>query len=396
VIDGAATSSIDARIERERASLAKLARHIHAHPELRFEEHESAKAIADYLAGIGFEVERGVAGMPTALRARAGKPGGPRVCVLSEYDALPEIGHACGHNLIAIGGVGAFVGAAAAVEASGGEVIFLGTPAEEGGGGKIRMIEHGVFEGADAAMMFHPFDHDILRHPFLATCTYDIVFEGRASHAAAAPWDGKNALTACMDAFRLIDSQRPTFRDGVRVHGIIRDGGGEAGNVIPERAASEITVRALDDEEHARVRAIVERCVRAAATASDVSVSLVVHEGYRALASNVALSRAFGAHCEALGRALPETNPSVGTGSTDMGDVSHVVPSIHPMLAIVDAGTTTIHQREFAAAAASDRAIDTALLAAKAMARTAIEVLSDAPLRARVHAEWIRARGTNP
>ena len=325
--------------------------------------------------------------MPTALRARAGKAGGPRVAVIAEYDALPEIGHACGHNLIATGGVGAFVGAAAAIEQSGGELIFLGTPAEEGGGGKIKMIEAGVFEGVDAAMMFHPFDHDILRHPFLATCTYEFIFEGRASHAAAAPWDGKNALVACMDAFRLIDSQRPTFRDGVRVHGIIRDGGGEASNVIPERASSEITVRALDDVEHARVRSIVERCVRAAALASDVVVKMNVHEGYRSMTNNIALSRVFGAHCQELGRATKETDPSVGTGSTDMGDVSHVVPSIHPMLAIVDSGTTTIHQREFAAAAASDRGIETAIIAAKAMARTAIEILSDAPLRERVRAE---------
>jgi amidohydrolase len=388
VIDKARASLIDDRIERERSSLAKLARQIHAHPELRFEEHKSAAAIADYLASLGFEVERGVAGMATALRARAGKTGGSRVAVISEYDALPEIGHACGHNLIATGGVGAFIGAAAAIEASGGELIFLGTPAEEGGGGKIKMIEAGVFEGVDAAMMFHPFDHDILRHPFLATCTYEFIFEGRASHAAAAPWDGKNALVACMDAFRLIDSQRPTFRDGVRVHGIIRDGGGEASNVISERASSEITVRALDDAEHARVRSIVERCIRAAAMASDVMVQTNVHEGYRSMQNNVAMARAFGTHCEALGRKTKETDPSVGTGSTDMGDVSHVVPSIHPMLAIVDSGTTTIHQREFAAAAASDRGVDTAIIAAKAMARTAIEILSDASLRDRVRAEF--------
>jgi amidohydrolase len=388
VIDDAATSAIDERIERERSALAALARHIHAHPELRFEEHIASRAIADYLASLGFEVERGVADMPTALRARAGKSGGPRVAVLAEYDALPEIGHACGHNLIAIGGVGAFVGAAAAVAKTGGEVILLGTPAEEGGGGKIKMIRAGVFDGLDAAMMFHPFDHDLLRHPFLAMCTYAFVFEGKASHAAAAPWDGKNALTACMDAFRLIDAQRATFKDGVRVHGIIRDGGGQASNVIAERAASEIVVRALDDEEHARVRAIVERCVRAAAMASDVDVKIEVHEGYRSMANNVAMSRAFGRHCDALGRATKETDPSIGTGSTDMGDVSHVVPSIHPMLAIVDSGTTTIHQREFAAAAASDRAIDTALIAAKAMARTAADVLADSDFRARVRAEF--------
>jgi len=384
--------TIDARIDRERDALTKLARDIHAHPELRFEEHEAAKNIAAYLERIGFSVERGVGGMPTAFRARAGKSGGPRVAVLAEYDALPEIGHACGHNLIAAGGVGAFVGAAEVAEQVGGEVVLLGTPAEEGGGGKIKLIEAGAFDGACAALMFHPFDRDILSHPFLALCTYHFRFAGKASHAAAAPHDGKNALVACMDTFRLIDSQRPTFKDGVRVHGIVRDGGGQASNVIPESASCEIVVRALDDVEHARVRAVVERCARAAAMASDVEIAWDVHEGYRSMNVNRAIARAFGAHCEALGRRAKDVDPTAGTGSTDMGDVSHVVPSIHPMLGIVDQGTTTIHQRDFATAAASDRGVDTALLAAKAMARTAIEILSDASLRDRVMAEFTASK----
>src|SRR6185312_4372807 len=212
-------------------------------------------------------------------------------------------------------GVGAFVGAAAVAERAGGEVILLGTPAEEGGGGKIKLIEAGAFANVDAAMMFHPFDRDILVHPFLALCTYFFRFGGKASHAAAAPHDGRNALTACMDTFHLIDSQRATFRDGVRVHGIIRDGGGEASNVIPETASAEIVVRAQDEGEHARVRAIVERCARAAAMASDVTLAFDVLEGYRSLKSNHTLARAFGAHCEALGRAPKETDPTAGTGS---------------------------------------------------------------------------------
>ncbi len=388
MIDASQTSSIDERIEREHAALAELARRIHGRPELCFEEHEAARAIAEYLERIGFAVERGVGGMPTAFRACAGRKTGPRVAVLAEYDALPDIGHACGHNLIAAAGVGAFVGAAAVAERAGGEIVLLGTPAEEGGGGKIKLIEAGAFEGVDAAMMMHPFDRDILVHPFLALCTYTFRFSGKASHAAAAPHDGKNALTACMDTFHLVDSQRATFRDGVRVHGIIRDGGGQASNVIPETASAEIVVRAPDDVEHARVRAIVERCARAAAMASDATVEFDVHEGYRSLNSNRTMARAFGVHCESLGRRPKETDPTAGTGSTDMGDVSQVVPSIHPLFGIVDQGTTTIHQREFAVAAASDRGVDTAVLAAKAMARTAIELISDGALRERVRAEF--------
>ena len=392
MIDDTLLRAIEDRAEKERSALVALSRDIHAHPELRFEEHHAAGGIAAYLERAGFAVERGVGGMPTALRARAGKAGGPRVAILAEYDALPEIGHACGHNLIAAGGVGAFVAAAAAAERAGGEVVLLGTPAEEGGGGKIKLIEAGAFEGVDAALMFHPFDRDILVHPFLALATYTFCFAGKASHAAAAPHDGKNALVACMDTFRLVDSQRPTFRDGVRVHGIVTDGGGEASNIISERAECEIVVRALDDVEHARVRAIVERCARAAALASDVEMSMDVREGYRSLLCNRALARAFGAHLSAFGRAAKETDPTAGTGSTDMGDVSHVVPSIHPMLAIVDEGTTTIHQRAFEAAAASDRAMDTLMVAAKAMARTAIEIVADGDLRERVRSEFRSAR----
>jgi len=392
VIDDTLLRAIEDRAEKERSALVTLSRDIHAHPELRFEEHRAAAGIAAYLERGGFVVERGVGGMPTALRARAGKAGGPRVAILAEYDALPEIGHACGHNLIAAGGVGAFVAASAAAERAGGEVVLLGTPAEEGGGGKIKLIEAGAFEGADAALMFHPFDRDILVHPFLALATYTFRFTGKASHAAAAPHDGKNALVACMDTFRLVDSQRPTFRDGVRVHGIVTDGGGEASNIISESAACEIVVRAIDDVEHARVRAIVERCARAAALASDVELTMDVREGYRSLLCNRALARAFGAHLSALGRAAKETDPTAGTGSTDMGDVSHVVPSIHPMLGIVDEGTTTIHQRAFEAAAASDRAMDTLMIAAKAMARTAIEIVADGELRERVRSEFRSAR----
>ncbi len=392
MIDDTLLRTVDERAEKERPALEALARDIHAHPELRFEERHAASAICGYLERVGFEVERGVGGMETAFRARAGRPGGARAVVLAEYDALPEIGHACGHNLIAAAGVGAFVAASAAAERAGGEVVLLGTPAEEGGGGKIKLIEAGAFEGADAALMFHPFDRDILAHPFLALATYTFRFEGKASHAAAAPHDGRNALVACMDAFRLIDSQRPTFRDGVRVHGIVIDGGGEASNVIPERAGAEIVVRALDDVEHARVRAIVERCARAAAMASDVALAMEVREGYRSMLCTLALARAFGAHLRTLGRAAKETDPTAGTGSTDMGDVSHVVPSIHPMLGIVDEGVTTIHQRAVADAAAGDRAMKTALVAAKAMARTAIEILADGRLRERVRAEFESAR----
>lgn len=384
-------AAIDAVVERERPALAELSRRIHENPELRFAEHKAAGWIADLLEARGITVERGVAGMDTALRARRGAGGGARVAVLGEYDALPEIGHACGHNLIATSAVGAFLAAAAVVERTGGEVIFLGTPAEEGGGGKIKMIEAGVFEGIDAAMMFHPFDRDVLAHPALASAWLAMTFRGVPAHGAIAPHDGKSALTACMDTFRLVDGQRVHFRDGVRVHGFISNGG-EAVNVIPELASCEFSVRASSGAELERVRAIVERCARAAAMASDVTVEIASRQGYRDMRNNLALARRFGAHLADFGRHARETDDRVGAGSTDMGDVSHAVPSIHPWLAIVDENETTCHRHEFAAAAASDRGLRTALEAARALARTAADVLTDDAFRRAVREEWERTR----
>jgi amidohydrolase len=381
---------IDETIERERSALAKLAHDIHANPELRFEEHKAAGWIAALLRERGLEVEQGLAGMPTALRSKKGPPkgnSGPKVAILAEYDALPEIGHACGHNLIAASAVGAYLAAAAVAERTKGEVVFLGTPAEEGGGGKVKMIEGGVFNDLDAAMMFHPFDRDILAHPALASSWTSMKFKGAPAHAAAAPHDGRSALQACMDTFRLIDGQRIRFKDGVRVHGYITQGG-QAINIIPEFAAAEFSVRARDLEELKRVQAIVDRCAKAAALASEVEVEVTSRLGYIDMRNNMTMARAFGAHLESMGRTARETDDRVGAGSTDMGNVSHVVPSIHPYLAIVGEGEALCHQHKFAHAAASERGLDTAIAAAKALARTAVELLVDADLRQAVRTEW--------
>jgi amidohydrolase len=386
------TRVIDRAVDTEKPALAKLSHDIHQNPELRFEERKASAWIAELLRSKGIEVEHGLAGMPTALRARKGNVDGPQVAILGEYDALPDIGHACGHNLIAASAVGAFLAAASVVERTNGSVVFLGTPAEEGGGGKVRMIERGVFEGIDAALMFHPFDRDVLAHPALASVWLAMKFRGAPAHAAAAPHDGKSALQACLDTFRLIDGQRVRFRDGVRVHGYITNGG-QAVNIIPELASCEFSVRARDVAELARVRAIVERCAKAAALASEVEVDIVAREGYRDMRNNLTMARAFGAHLGSLGRTARETDERVGAGSTDMGDVSHVVPSIHPYLAIVGENEALCHQHAFAAAAASDRGLTTAIDAAKALARTAIELLVDDGLRASVRAEWESSRG---
>ncbi|HTB76005.1 MAG TPA: peptidase dimerization domain-containing protein, partial [Polyangiaceae bacterium] len=226
-------------------------------------------------------------------------------------------------------------------------------------------------------------------HPTLASLWLVLEFRGTPSHAAAAPHAGASALTACLDTFRLIDGQRVHFRDGVRVHGYVTNGG-QAVNIIPERAACEFSVRAPTGKELERVRAIVERCARAAAMASDVEVTLQVRQGYRDMVTNEALARCFGAHLQGLGRSPRDRDPRVGTGSTDMGDVSHVIPAIHPWLGIVDEGAALCHEHRFGEAAATDGAGRTALVAAKALARTAVEFLADGDLRAAVTAEWRR------
>lgn len=383
--------AVDERVESIAPALDRLAIDIHENPELKFQEFKAAAFIAALVREQGHVVEVGVGGLATAVRARAGKTGGPRVAILAEYDALPEIGHACGHNLIAASAVGAFLAAAPLAERAGGEVVLLGTPAEEGGGGKIDLIDAGAFAGLDAAMMIHPFDRDLLAHGTLANLWINFVFGGVPVHAAMAPHEGKSALTACMDTFRLIDGQRVHFQDGVRVHGYIIDGG-RAVNIIPERAECELSVRARDLAELERVKGIVERCARAAAMASDVTVEVKVRRGYADMRNNLALARAFGAHARSLGRTPRETDPRLGMGSTDMGDVSHVLPAIHPWIGIVDEGSTTCHTHTFADAAKSERGLHGAHLAAKVLARTALEVLEDPELRARARAEFQAAR----
>lgn len=391
--------SVDAsRIARDVDELAPLlvdvSTRIHQNPELRFQEHRAAGWLADAIegAGAGIGVERGIGGLETAFRARAGSGAGPRVAILAEYDALPEIGHACGHNLIAAGALGAFLALARQATALGGSVELIGTPAEEGGGGKIRLLEAGVFQGVDAAMMFHPFDRDLVSHLALASVWIQMRFKGTPSHAALAPWEGNSALTACLETFRLIDSQRVHFRDGVRVHGFVTNGG-QAVNIIPELAASEFSVRAKDMTELARVREIVERCARGAALACGVEVELVQREGYKDMRNNMTLARRFGAHLRTLGRDAAEGDESCGAGSTDMGDISHAVPSIHPWIAICNKGETTCHQHAFAACAGSERGMQAMLVAAKAMAMTAAEVVGQPELVHAARAEWESARG---
>jgi amidohydrolase len=385
-------AAIDRTVDELSERLIALSKSIHEHPELSFNERRASAWIAELVESTAkVPVERGLAGMETAFHARAGAGKGPRVAVLAEYDALPEIGHACGHNLIAGAAVGAFLALARQAPALAGSIELFGTPAEEGGGGKIKLLQGGAFEGVDAAMMFHPFDRDVLAHPALSTMRVQASFHGAPAHAAFAPWDGRSALTACMDAFRLIDGQRVHFRDGVRVYGIVTNGG-QAANIIVEEAACEFTLRAPTTSSLKPVAATVERCIRAAAMASNVEVKVHVETGYHEMLNNLTLARRFGAALTALGRAPRETDPTIGAASTDMGDVSLALPAIHPWLAICDEGETLCHQREFAVCASSPRGFETMLAAAKAMAHTAADLFETPGLVEQAQAEHRAAR----
>lgn len=375
-------------IEDQQGQIAEVAQAIHAHPELRYQEHYASQLLAEKLTAAGLQVEKPFAGLETAFCARIGKPQGPRVAILAEYDALPEIGHACGHNLIAAGALGAGLGLQALAAELPGEVLIIGTPAEEGGGGKIQLINNGAFENVDAALMFHPFDRNLLALGALAKHTVYLEFKGTPSHAAMSPWDGHSALNGVIQTFNLIDSLRLTLKDGTRIHGIITNGG-QADNIIPEKAAAQFSVRAPQAEylDHVVVPR-VKACAEAAALATGTKVSITVETGYKNMVNNMTLARRFGHHLSNLGVDFQETDPDVGTGSTDMGDLSQVVPGIHPYLAICQPGEGTCHQHAFAQLAASPQGIKTALLAAKCLALTAFDILSEPELLRAAQAEF--------
>lgn len=375
------------------AVLTELSARIHANPELKHQEHKASAWLADYLEQHGFTVERGAFGLPTAFAARIGS-GAPTVAILCEYDALPGVGHACGHNIIATAGAGAGAALAALVGETGGRVVVLGTPAEEGGGGKILMARNGAFEGVDAAMMVHPAGMDVAAMTVLAVAEVDVEYRGRAAHASASPHRGINALDALVVAYSAIAQLRQHIRPTERIHGIITDGG-QAANIVPERAAGLFMIRAASERRLRDLKRRVEGCFQAGAAATGAELNLHYHGlDYSDMDTNEPLVSAYGANLEKLGRRitpLKDVAESVA-GSTDMGNVSKLVPAIHPMIA-VSPPQVPLHSADFAryaASAAGDRAV---VDGAKALAMTALDVLCDAELRAAMQTAFAQRRG---
>ena len=380
-----ASQTIDAASE----SLRALSMDIHSHPEENYEEVHAHAALTSFLSDAGFDVTRSAYGMETAFEATKGS-GGPTIAVLCEYDALPGIGHACGHNLIAISGAAAGLAAANALEREGvdGTVRVLGSPAEEGGGGKIRLIDEGAFEDVGAAMMIHPGTGDIV-YPFvLAIDTGFVEFRGKNAHAAGAPWEGRNALDALVLAYQAIALLRQQSHPTVRIHGKIHHGG-EKPNIIPDYAQAEFYVRAPQEGRLNEMIKRVEDCFAGAALATSCEWS-VEWQGprYSNMANNRPLAEAYGRRWLDLGvQAMDLDGSKEGSfGSTDMGNVSHVVPSIHPMYNIPHESGN--HTAQFTAAASSAEGHGLTLTATKAMAHTALDWLTDPDLRDRTLADF--------
>jgi amidohydrolase len=378
---------IAAAIDAASDELVELARRIHATPEIAFEERQAAAWLTEVLERYGFAVRRGIADLETAFRAELkGTRTRPAVAILAEYDALPEIGHACGHNLICTGAIGAGIGLAAVRDHLGGRAVVMGTPAEEGGGGKVIMLQRGAFEGIDAAIMFHPAGYTIANRGSLASYRLSVKFVGKAAHAAAAPYEGINALDALIQTFSAIGLLRQQTREDARIHGISTYGGA-APNIIPDRAEAVFTVRATDSAYALELLQRVIRCAEGAALATGATLEHTVRKGYDAMKPNHAMGQRFTRYLETLGYPpdAPPERPRMG--STDMGDVSRVMPSLHPYVAI---GPKDLpgHSVEFREAAISERGMKAMVAAAKAMAYTVYDLLTDAQFLSDVRREF--------
>lgn len=356
-----------------RDRLVDVSLQIHAHPEPAFEEVFAAKLVADAARDLGFQVTAPVGGLATAFVARHPKRSpGPVVAFLAEYDALPGLGHACGHNLIAAASLGAAAACAAVKGELPGELRLIGTPAEEGGSGKVVLIEGGVFDDVDVALMFHPDSVNTVDDTSLAIREFTFVFHGRAAHASSCPEKGVNALDACIHTFVTLNALRQHVRSDARIHGIITKGG-ERPNIVPELAEAQFYVRAADDEYLAELVERVLDCARGAAQTAGATVEITEGPSCKAMAPDPALVAIFRDAMESCG--VPLDCREGEMGSTDMGDVSQAVRGIHPYLSIVPRGTVVdFHSHELAAAAASELAQETMLTAATCLALTALRV----------------------
>ena len=371
------------RFDSARAGLIELSHRIHAHPELGFEEERSSNWLCEALTEAGFDVQKAICGLPTAFRARIGS--GPlHVGICAEYDSLPGIGHACGHNIIAASAVGAALAAAKVADEVGLTVTVIGTPAEEVGNasGKILLLERGAFEGLHAAMMVHPAPFDMLRAKIIAASSFEVHCTGKESHASAFPELGINAADALTVAQTAIGLLRQHIRPSDRIHGIVTHGG-DAPNVVPAHTAARYIVRSETLEQLSELRAKVYRCFEAGALATGAKLEIRGGEKpYAEMRHDAAMAELYRRNAQALGRSFPDLGEweTRATGSTDMGNVSLVIPSIHPMIGIGSLPAVN-HQPEFTQHCVTEQADKALMDGALAMAWTCIDLATASSAR---------------
>lgn len=387
---GELKASVISEIDTRCQQLGELSRKIHGNPELAFQEFKAAAWLAEYLEENGFSVERGICELPTAFRGSYGA-GKPVIAILAEYDALPKLGHACGHNLIATSAVGAGLASRRVVDRFGGSIMVIGTPGEELYGGKGIMAERGAFDNVDMAMLVHPSGENTATMHTLACQALDIEFFGRAAHAAAQPEAGINALEAMLQSYNAINSLRQHIKDKARIHGIITDGG-EAANIVPAHAAASFIVRAEEDSYLEELKEKVINCFVGAATASGARLEYRWGEvRYATMLNNMTMARLFKRNMQSQGHKMALGDARLKSFSTDVGNVSQLVPSIQPLVAIAPADVL-IHSPQFAQAAASEDGLRGILDAAKAMAMTIVDLLADPAIVDKVQGEFMKGK----
>lgn len=377
------------RIDDVAQALVDVSHEIHAHPEQNFEEFFASELLTRTANSLSLSTELGTYGCATGFSAEIGT--GPTVCIMSEYDALPEIGHGCGHNVIAAAGLGAAIGLAIVASASGGRLRYLGTPAEEGGGGKIEMARNGALDGVDVAMMVHSADADLTTIDAIALQQLLVEYTGEESHAAAAPHKGRNALDAAVLGYMAVAALRQHILPTERVHGIFVRAG-EKPNIVPSDAATEWYVRSDTVTTLHELKPRVLAALESGAHACGCGVSHQwIGTAYADMITNNALSASYVANAATLGRVVrdPQSAGHRVVGSTDMGNISHLVPSIHPMIASAPSGAS-IHTRDFARHSISAIADQAIIDGAKSMAMTAIDFWTSSERQKAVAEEFAR------
>ena len=382
-----AIDEIDSRL----SELSELSLKIHSNPELGFQEVKAAVWLTQYLEENGFSIERGICELPTAFRGSYGV-GKPAIAILAEYDALPDLGHACGHNIIGTCAVGAGVASKLVIDQFGGSIMVIGTPAEELYGGKVTMIERRAFDDVDIAMMVHPGVYDTATIQTLACQHLEVEFFGKAAHAAGQPEAGINALEAMIQSFAAINSLRQHIKDKARIHGVITDGG-EAPNIVPAHSAGSFIVRAEEDSYLDELKQKVLNCFIGAATASGARLGYRWGDvRYAPMRNNLTLARLFSQNMQSLGRRIKLSEPKHIFGSTDMGNVSQVIPGIHPFVAIAPVEVAN-HSPQFASAAASEAGTCGLIDAAKALTMTVVDLVANPEMVSQVKQEFQQQDG---